>query len=89
MAFLAQEELSPETDALKVSIIQEAYPIKEKVRFYKNILPNNEKKVLDICTVSPITGWQKASPSYCHMSKRGGRPWYRTKIRRTVNSTLN
>lgn len=33
MAFLAQEELSPETNALKVSIIQEADPIKEKVSF--------------------------------------------------------
>ena len=33
MAFLAQEELSPETNTLKVSIIQEADPIKEKVSF--------------------------------------------------------
>lgn len=33
MAFLAQEELSPETNALKVSIIQEADPIREKVSF--------------------------------------------------------
>ena len=33
MAFLAQEELSPETNALKVSIIQEADPIKDKVSF--------------------------------------------------------
>src|SRR5699024_3005985 len=33
MAFLAQEELSPETNALKVSIIQEADPIKKKVHF--------------------------------------------------------
>lgn len=33
MAFLAQEELSPETNALKVSIIQEADPIKDKVGF--------------------------------------------------------
>ena len=33
MAFLAQEELSPETNALKVSIIQEAAPIKEIVSF--------------------------------------------------------
>ena len=33
MVFLAQEELSPETNALKVSIIQEADPIKDKVRF--------------------------------------------------------
>mgnify|MGYP003098517862 CR=1 FL=1 len=33
MAFLAQEESSPETNALKVSIIQEAAPIKEKVSF--------------------------------------------------------
>ena len=30
MAFLAQEELSSETNALKVSIIQEADPIKDK-----------------------------------------------------------
>lgn len=33
MAFLAREELSPETNALKVSIIQEADPIKDKVGF--------------------------------------------------------
>lgn len=33
MAFLAQEELCPETNTLKVSIIQEADPIKEKVSF--------------------------------------------------------
>ena len=33
MAFLAAEELSPETNALKVSIIQTADPIKEKVSF--------------------------------------------------------
>ena len=33
MAFLAQEELSPETNTLKVSIIQEADPIREKVSF--------------------------------------------------------
>ena len=33
MAFLAQEELSPETNALKGSIIQEADPIREKVSF--------------------------------------------------------
>jgi len=33
MAFLAQEELSSETNALKVSIIQEADPIKDKVSF--------------------------------------------------------
>ena len=33
MAFLATEELSPETNALKVSIIQTADPIKEKVSF--------------------------------------------------------
>ena len=33
MAFLAQEELSPETNALKVSIIQKADPIKVKVSF--------------------------------------------------------
>ena len=33
MAFLAQEELSPDTNPLKVSIIQEANPIKEKVSF--------------------------------------------------------
>ena len=32
MAFLAQEELSPETNALKVSIT-EADPIKDKVSF--------------------------------------------------------
>ena len=36
MAFLAQEELSPETNALKVSIIQEADPIKDKVSFRLN-----------------------------------------------------
>ena len=33
MAFLAQEESSPETNALKVSIMQEADPIKDKVSF--------------------------------------------------------
>ena len=33
MAFLAQEELSPETNTMKVSIIQEANPIKDKVSF--------------------------------------------------------
>ena len=33
MAFLAQEELSPETNTLKVSIIQTADPVKEKVSF--------------------------------------------------------
>ena len=33
MAFLAREELSPETNALKVSIIQTADPVKEKVSF--------------------------------------------------------
>lgn len=33
IAFLSQEELSPETNALKVSIIQEADPIKEKISF--------------------------------------------------------
>ena len=33
MAFLAQEELSPETNTLKVSIIKEADPIKDKVSF--------------------------------------------------------
>ncbi len=32
-AFLAWEELSPETNALKVSIIQTADPVKEKVSF--------------------------------------------------------
>lgn len=33
MAFLAREEISPETNALKVSIIQTADPVKKKSAF--------------------------------------------------------
>ncbi len=34
MAFLAHISMKPETNALKVSIIQKADPIREKVHFY-------------------------------------------------------
>ena len=45
MAFLAQEELSPETNALKVSIIQEADPIKDKVSFCYYRVPDKASGV--------------------------------------------
>ena len=34
MAFLAHISMKPETNALKVSILQKADPVKEKVRFF-------------------------------------------------------
>lgn len=39
MAFLAHISMKSETNALKVSIIQKADPVKEKVYFYQSQIP--------------------------------------------------
>lgn len=64
MAFLAQEELSPETNTLKVSIIQEADPIKEKVSFCYYRLAKGISGILSYAKQGVRLWFQTKRPAY-------------------------
>ena len=62
MAFLAHISMKPETNALKVSIIQKADPVKEKVYFFQSPAPVGFIKVpllseLSLCYFKKLTDW--------------------------------
>ena len=64
MAFLAQEELSPETNTLKVSIIQEADPLREKVSFCYYRLAKGISGILSYAKQGVRLWFQTKRPAY-------------------------
>lgn len=68
MAFLAQISMKPETNALKVSIIQKADPIKGKVYFCYYRLAKGIRGILSYAKQGVILWFRAQRPAYRQLS---------------------